>query len=181
MIAGVLTSVVSAFQKVALSSLFPVLGNVLTLLLILLFAKFSTPSLLKLSLAVSVTTPIVLIIASIYFYKTTFRSVSPSVEYVNFKYVRDLFNLGLKFFVIQIQVVVFLQTTNILISNVSSPNDVTYYNVAYKYMSVGMMLYNILMTPLWPAFTDAYTKKDYHWMKNIYRKFQKVFFCSFIF
>ena len=48
-------------------------------------------------------------------------------------------------------------------------------------MSVGMMLYNILMTPLWPAFTDAYTKKDYHWMKNIYRKFQKVFFCSFIF
>ena len=95
----------------------------------------------------------------IYFYKTIFRSVSPSVEYVNFKYVRDLFNLGLKFFVIQIQVVVFLQTTNILISNVSSPNDVTYYNVAYKYMSVGMMLYNILMTPLWPAFTDAYTKK----------------------
>lgn len=43
-----------------------------------------------------------------------------------------------------------------------------------------MMIYTILLSPLWPAFTDAYTKKDYTWMKNIYKKMSMVFFVSAI-
>ena len=67
------------------------------------------------------------------------------------------------------------QATNILISNVSGPNDVTSYNIAYKYLNVAMMVYNIILTPLWPAFTDAFTRKDFVWMNGIYRKMVKVF------
>jgi O-antigen/teichoic acid export membrane protein len=37
------------------------------------------------------------------------------------------------------------------------------------------MVYTIILNPLWPAFTDAYTKEDYVWMKNIYIKMQKLF------
>ena len=37
------------------------------------------------------------------------------------------------------------------------------------------MVYTIILTPLWPAFTDAYTKKDYVWMNNMYKKMQKVY------
>ena len=41
-----------------------------------------------------------------------------------------------------------------------------------------MMIYSIILTPLWPAFTDAYAKKDFMWMKAIYKKMSKVFILS---
>lgn len=57
------------------------------------------------------------------------------------EYVKDLFSLGGKFFFIQLQVVIMYQCTNILISNVSGPELVTEYNIAYKYLGVAMMFF----------------------------------------
>ena len=88
--------------------------------------------------------------------------------------------MGAKFFLIQIQVVILYQCTNILISNVSGPDEVTSYNIAYKYLGVAMMVYTIIISPLWPAFTDAYTKKDFVWMKNIYKKMILIYLLSTI-
>ena len=63
-----------------------------------------------------------------------------------------------------------------LISNISSPEEVTAYNIAYKYLTIGSMLFTIILGPLWPAYTDAYAKKDFEWMKNIYRKMKNIYF-----
>ena len=41
------------------------------------------------------------------------------------------------------------------------------------------MLFNIILSPYWIAFTDAYTKTDYKWMKNTFRKLTKVWFALF--
>lgn len=178
MIVNILTAVIAAFQKVALSSSFPVLGNFLSLIAIFLLTKFCPPSLVALACTVSVLPILVIIIASIVLYSSKFKKVAPSIEAINKSYVKDLFSLGYKFFLIQVQVVVLFQSTNILISNVSGPNEVTYYNIAYKYLGIAMMIYTIFLSPLWPAFTDAYTKKDYTWMKNIYKKMSTVFLIS---
>lgn len=62
----------------------------------------------------------------------------------------------------------------------SSPVDVTNYNIAYKYLSIAMMVYSIMLGPLWPAFTDAYTKKDFSWMNNVYSKMKKVYAASVV-
>lgn len=180
MIANVLTAVISAFQKVALSSAFPVLGNFLSLIAIFLLTKFCPPSLVALACTISVLPILVIVVASIWLYSGNFKAVSPSIRTINKSHVKDLWGLGYKFFLIQIQIVVLYQSTNILISNVSGPNDVTYYNIAYKYLGVAMMIYTIFLSPLWPAFTDAYTKKDYTWMKNIYKKMSLVFMVSAI-
>ena len=55
---------------------------------------------------------------------------------------------------------------------------VTSYNLAYKYLNLAMMLFNIITAPLWPAYTDAYTKGDYDWMKNTRKKMSKVLLLS---
>lgn len=180
MIANVLTSVVAAFQKVALASAFPVIGNALSLLVIYLLTKFAPPSLIALAFAISAMPILVIAAASLILYSNKFKQVAPNIHTVNMSYVKDIFSLGVKFFIIQIQVVVLFQATNILISNVSGPNEVTSYNIAYKYMSVAMMIYNIILAPLWPAFTDAYAKKDYDWMRRIYNKIVKVYILSVV-
>ncbi len=178
MIANVLTAVVAAFQKVALSSAFPVIGNFLSLIAIFLLTKFCPPSLVTLACTISVLPILVIVFASVWLYSGKFKAVSPSIRTINKSYVKDLWGLGYKFFLIQIQVVVVYQATNILISNVAGPNEVTSYNIAYKYLGIAMMIYTIFLTPLWPAFTDANTRKDYTWMNNIYKKMSRVFMIS---
>lgn len=175
MIVNVLTAVIAAFQKVALSSAFPVLGNFLSLIAVYLLTKFCPPSLVALASTISVLPILVIIIASFILYSRKFKIIAPSIKTINKSYIKELFGLGYKFFLIQIQIVVLYQSTNILISNVAGPNEVTYYNIAYKYLGIAMMIYTIFLSPLWPAFTDAYTKKDYTWMKNIYKKMTMVF------
>ena len=175
MITHVITSVISAFQKTALASSFPVIGNVISLIIIFILTKTTPPSLIALAFAISSMPVIVQLVASVILFNKQFSKVSPSFDTIDKKYISDLFTLGYKFFLIQIQVVVFYQTTNFLISNISGPEDVTSYNIAHKYMSIAMMVFSIILGPLWPAFTDAYTKKDYQWMNNIYNKMTKVF------
>lgn len=178
MIVNVLNAVVSAFQKVALSAAFPVIGNILSLLIIFILTKVCPPSLYVLSLAISVMPILVVLIASIILYTTKFKRVSPSIHSISSEYVKDLFNLGVKFFICLTQAIIMTQSTNILISNLSGPNDVTTYNIAYKYIGAVFMLFNIILTPLWPAFTDAYAQKDFIWMRNLYTKMQIV--CLFL-
>lgn len=178
MIVNVLVAVVAAYQKVALSSVFPVIGNFLSLIAIYILTKTCDPSLIALSLAVSIMPVIAIFISSLFLFSKVFKDVSPSIKYVNRKYIKDLFGLGAKFFIIQIQVVILYQATNILMSNVAGPNEVTSYNIAYKYLGVAMMAYSIILTPLWPAFTDAYIKRDFVWMRMIYKKMVRIFMLS---
>lgn len=178
MIVNVLSAIISAYQKVALSSAFPVIGNFFSLVIIIILTQMCPPSLVSLAFAISAMPIVVLSIASIILFYKKFKPISPSVKAFDKKYIKDLFGLGSKFFLIQIQVVVLYQCTNILISNVAGPNEVTAYNIAYKYLGVALMVFNIILAPLWPAFTDAYTKKDFVWMNNIYAKMKKVYLVS---
>ena len=175
MITHVITSVISAFQKTALASSFPVIGNVISLIIIFILTKTTPPSLIALAFAISSMPVIVQLVASVILFKKKFSKVSPSFRTIDKKYVSNIFTLGYKFFILQLQILILAQATNFLISNISGPLDVTAYNIAHKYFSVGMMVFNIILNPLWPAFTDAYTKRDYQWMNNVYMKMRNLY------
>ncbi len=176
MIVNVLVSVIAAFQKVALSNSFSVIGNMISLVIISVLTKVCPPSLLALAFSLAAMPIFVTIIASIILYSGKFKSVAPSVRSINCSYIRDLFGLGYKFFIINIQVVVLYQSTNVLISYVSSPEEVATYNIAYKLLNIAMMTFVIISGPLWPAYTDAYARGDFEWMKNMRKKMKLVLF-----
>lgn len=180
MIVNVLVSVVAAFQKVALSNSFMVIGNVIALLLILILKSIVPPSLVVLACTLAAMPILVTVIASIILYSSSFKKVAPSISCFNKAHIKELFDLGYKFFIINIQVLVLYQSTNILISNVSSPIEVTTYNIAYRLLNVAMMIYTIMTTPLWPAYTEANAKGDYGWMISIRKKMQKILVLSII-
>ena len=137
--------------------------------------KFVEPSLINLAFAYSMMPIFIVAVSSIVYFRTSMRKVAPSIKSINTSYIKDLWNLGVKFFIIQIQQIVLYQATNLLISHIESPEAVTQYNIAYKILNVVVMVYTIILTPLWPAYTDAYTKKDFKWMKNIYKKMKNIF------
>ena len=175
MIVNVFVAVVAAYQKTALSSLFAVLGQVCSLCIIGMMSIFVKPSLLNLAFAYSMMPIMIVLIASIIYFKTTMKEVAPSFRSINTAYIKDLWGLGIRFFIIQVQMIILYQATNILISHIAGPESVTQYNIAYKLLNIVVMVYTIILNPLWPAFTDAYTKQDYSWMNDMYRKMQKLY------
>lgn len=175
MIVNVFVAVVAAHQKTALSSLFNVIGQICSLVIIFFMTRFVEPSLFNLTFAFSMMPILIVAVSSLLYYSNSMKKIAPSIKSVNRNYIKDLWNLGIKFFIIQVQQIVLYQSTNILISNLSGPESVTQYNIAYKILNVVVMVYTIILTPLWPAFTDAFTKKDYIWMNNIYKKMVKAF------
>ena len=178
MIINVITSVVAAFQKVALSNAFMPIGNLISLVVIYILTKTCPPSLTALAMSLAAMPVLVALVASLILFTSKFKKIAPRISSIRKEYIKDLFGLGYKFFIINIQVIVLYQSTNILISNVSSPNEVTTYNIAYKLLSLAMMFYTIITTPLWPAYTDAFTRGDYDWMKNMRKKMQKIWILS---
>lgn len=174
LILNVLTAVVAAYQKVALSISFNVIANLLSLLIIFILTKTCPPSLFSLSITMSLMPVAVLAVASVLLYQDKFKEVAPNVKSINTIYVKDIFGLGYKIFIINVQAIVLYQTTNVLISNLSSPEQVTTYNIAYKLFSCMLMVFNIVSAPLWPAYTDAYARGDYEWVKLTYKKVLKI-------
>ena len=177
-ISNVLVGVAFAFQKVAFSNSFLVLGNVISLIIIWLLTKYVPSSLLNLCFSIAAMPILVTIVASVFLYRKMFRRVRPSIKFIDLNLYKDLFGLGYKFFIINIQVVVLFQSTNMLISYVSSPKEVAEYNVAYKLLNCAMMVFFLVTAPLRPAYTDAYTRKDFPWMNKMRKKMGRILMLS---
>lgn len=169
-------TVLTADQLPALASTFGPLGNAVSLLLILVVKQYSQGSLIYLSLIFSIVPVVVLIVASVYFYNSKYKNIAPSPKFVDFQYAKELLNLGVKFFLIQISALLMFQSSNILIAQFFGPEEVTSYNIAFKLFNVIMMLFNIIIMPFWAAFTEAWTKKDTIWVKNTIRNLTYVWF-----
>lgn len=175
MILKVQSNVLMALQRSALASFVDTLGQVLVLGGTFMLTQFASPSLVKLALVVSFCPVVAYVLSSIWVYVVKYPELRPSFTLSSRKYLRDILSLGLKFFVIQINAIVFYQTINVIISNVAGPESVTEYNVVYKYFSCATMFFGIILSPLWSAFTDAQARMDFAWMENCYIKLLRVF------
>lgn len=168
MILQLIANVCQACQKTALASFIDLIGNLLALLFVLLMIALVAPNLMYLSSALCLAPLMAFIVANVFLFRKEFREITPSIKYVRRFVLFDITSLGFKFFLIQIICVILYQTTNFIISHFCGPEQVTVYNIAYKYLNVAIMAFTIIQAPVWSAFSDAYALRDYDWMRRIY-------------
>ena len=176
-----LSTVLTANQEPAKGSFLELLGSMVSLVIIYVLTKTTSGNLLYLGAALSFTPVIVLIVSSFWLYSRGYKKFVPSLKYVNFSYAHDLMSLGLKFFVIQIAAMVLFNTDNIIIIQLLGSDAVTTYNVAYKLFSIVIMVFTIISTPLWSAFTDAYAKNDIQWIRSTILTMEKIWLLLSVF
>lgn len=165
-----ITIILIADQQTARASIFNFFGNVIALIVVYILTKTTHGSLIYLSFALGASPVIVLIISSMWFFKREYKKYAPSLKYVRFRFGRKILNIGLKFFVIQIAVIILYQTSNIIISQMYSPNEVTPYNITFKYFSAIPMVFGVIIAPMWSAFTEAWVKKDLKWIESTMKR-----------
>ena len=167
-------NVFQAYQMTAAASSVETIAQILSLFLIYILTKTTCPNLNYLAFVFCGAPIVVYVVFSIILYNGRFKEVAPSFSCVDFKYARDLFTLGGQFFLIQIICIILYQSVNFVISHYCGPDQVTVYNIAYKYLYCALMAFNIIMAPLWSAYNDAYAKKDFVWMKSVYGKLMRI-------
>lgn len=163
-----------ADQKPAYSNALNSFGNLLSLGAIFILTKTTKESILLVGAVFSIINLVVPIVASFVYFKGSYHNYAPKLSLVDFTYTKDLLNIGLKFFIAQIAAIVVFTTDNMIIVQICGPEDVTTYNIVYKYFSIITIGFTIITAPYWSAFTEAYVKKDIDWIKRSVRKVTKL-------
>ena len=163
-------NVYMGMQLPAISNLLMALGQTLALIFTALLYYSGTATFVSIVVANTAAPLLVYLLSYPYTFRIQFPELRPSLRYVNLHAAAELGNLGIKFFWIQIATVIQMMSSNILISNFFSPEMVTPYHIAYRYLSLVMVAFTIICMPSWTATTDAYERGDIAWISRINQK-----------
>lgn len=166
-----ISTVLLSLQKTTFSNSLIFLGNLLALILIFLFNKFHATSLFSIALIFMISPIIILCLATIIVFRNYLKEFRPALFSVpRKKYFNELMGLGFKFFLIQITTVVMFSSSSVIISQLYGPSSVTPYNVTYQLFAAAQIVFGIIITPFWTAFTEANAKSDFGWIKKSLKK-----------
>jgi O-antigen/teichoic acid export membrane protein len=165
-ILSLILNILEADQKIGLIKIFPLFTNILIIILLIVTRNFTNSSLFNLTLAIFIPEIIVYSTANIVLFKTKYRSIIPSIAEIYFPFAGDLIKVGLKFFIIQIALIILFTTDNIILTKLFDPSVVAPYNIALQYMGYASAVFYLILNPSLSAFTEAHAKKDTIWIKN---------------
>lgn len=173
---GLITLILYGVQKVGLSATIGFLSQLITFIVVYIFIKIGIANLITLGVIISLVPPLMLLLSSVILFRTKLKNLSPDIRFFRKDYVKDILNIGVKFFIIQIITIVLFQANNLIITHSIDNAAVVEYNIAYKYMHIIIMLFGLVMLPMWSATTDAYFKGNLDWIRSTCRKLKKLAF-----
>ncbi|WP_336094041.1 lipopolysaccharide biosynthesis protein [Leeuwenhoekiella sp. CH_XMU1409-2] len=174
LIVSLITSIYQADQNHSIQVKVQFFGQALSLFAIWLLTKMDKSSLLVFGVAFSALPVIILAGLNIFAFRTTFKAFKPKLSLWKKKYLKEITGLGFRFFIVQIAAMILFSTDNFIISKLFGPEEVVPYNVAFKYFSIITMIYTIIIAPYWSSFTEAYSQKDFNWIKKSVKNIQKI-------
>ena len=175
MIVKIVVTFLTAIQKVGAASILRGCGKLLTLLAIFILTKTTKGSILNLALYYSTIPCLLMVVVTLYlFVFSKYRKYAPGIKTVNRSLIRNILNLGVQFFMMHISMILIFQVINIVLSRELGPGAVTQYNIANRYFGIIVSAMMLIETPYWSAFTEAYTQKDFKWMRSSLRMLEYI-------
>lgn len=165
------STILLSLQKTTFSNSLLLCANALSLLVIFLTAQFFHHSLFSIAVIFMVSPIVIFSLATIRVFSTQLRHFHIRLfSFPEKKYFNELMSLGIKFFIIQITTVVMFSSSSIIISQLYGPAAVTPYNVTYQFFAATQIVFGIVITPFWTAFTEANAKGDNSWIRKSIKK-----------
>lgn len=166
-------------QKSSIVVLGQFISNTLALVLVLLLYQFAEPSMLFMVWAYGVSIVLANMALTFFVFKSH-RELKPKRQRFDKNKISPLLSLGIKFFIIQLAVLVIFMTDKILITQLLGPEHVTPYEVLFKLFSVFTVIHGLMLAPLWPAYSDAYQRGDLDWIRSNIKQQLKVALVLFV-
>lgn len=158
-----------AYQKAMITGVINIGHNIIMLIIIYLLTLQPEHNLLYFVYSFGIASLSSRLAAIICFFSNN-KTLLPSINLVSIKIIKEIVNLGFRFFIIQIACICMFSASNLFITQKIGPEAVRAYDVLFKIFSVVTMIHGIICTPLWNAYTEAWVKKDKKWIKDTIRK-----------
>ncbi|WP_303180197.1 lipopolysaccharide biosynthesis protein [uncultured Butyricimonas sp.] len=175
MIANVFNSLLAADMKPGVTSIINGISQYAVLIVLFVLTRNTKGSLVDLAFVSSVIPFMMLFVVSLLVFKySRYKIYSPSFRFIEFSQIKSIASLGIQFAIIQVSLIAIFQVINLVITRELGPSAVSQYSISNRYFSILYMVLNMILAPVWSAFTDAYTKKDYMWMRKTFRRLERL-------
>lgn len=181
MIVNLFATLLTADLRPGFASVINAIGQWLVLIGIFILKKTTEDNLEILALVFAGTPSITMLLVSFALFAfSRYKIYRPSIRLFEITLLRNIMGLGVKFFIIYLCMIASFQIINVVITREIGPLGVTQYTIANKYFSIVYMVVTIIITPIWSAVTDAYSRKDILWLKNLNNNMLKLLFSSIL-
>ena len=92
----------------------------------------------------------------------------PRTSFLNRGAVKELLDSSSSFFLIQVAAVVVFSSDNLVVSHYLGAAEVTPYSVTWRLVGLAALLQSLIFPALWPAYAEAYARRDYGWMRRTF-------------
>jgi len=167
-------TILLALQKTALSNAIGFIGNLITLVAIIILGKYHLANLRTISMVFMLSPIIVSAIATFVLFEKKLKNFIPHNLKIKREFFGSMINLGIKFFFIQVTTIVMFTSANFIITQLFGPKEVTPYDITYRLFASTISIFSIIITPFWSAFTEAITKHDFSWIKRALKKLKTI-------
>jgi O-antigen/teichoic acid export membrane protein len=168
MVSGVVDSALAGYQEQVLSSVGSMLGNLLSLVLVLVICRYAPT--------------IIGVVVVLFGVPTLSRLANLVALYLRRPYLlhgvlessrgfyAPLLNIGLAFWTIGLCSLIAQNGGTFLLARLSSTHDTDLFAIVYRYLTLASSAVNVITQPLWPAITDAIAHRDTDWIRRSYAR-----------
>ena len=97
----------------------------------------------------------------------------PRLSLVSYAAMKGLLSSGSSFFFIQVAGVVVFSSDNLVVSHYLGAAEVTPYSVTWRLVGLAALVQSLIFPALWPAYTEAYVRRDYAWIRRTFSLMMK--------
>ena len=127
--------------------------------------RVTMPVLFVLSAGCLTLTNLVLLLATVAWSKSW---LLPRPSLLDAGVMKELLSSGSSFFLIQVAGVIVLSSDNVIVSHYLGAAEVTPYSVTWRLVGLTALLQSLIFPALWPAYTEAYARGDYTWVRRTF-------------
>jgi O-antigen/teichoic acid export membrane protein len=96
--------------------------------------------------------------------------LAPSRSRLDLKAAKEVIRIGLVFFVLQLAFAVGYMSDTIVLAQILGQEAVAQYSVVTKLFLIPSTVSALIVSPLWPAYREAFTRGDMKWVASTFRR-----------
>lgn len=154
-----------AYQEGYVTNLWTIGRNIFSLCLIILIARFNlgVPWLI----AAIYTFPLIFsVFVTFHLFFLRRRELRPSWQEISLQSLKNIFRRGSGFLGLQILSLFGNNLDTVIVAQVMNAASVAIYSITSRLFSPILLLQNIIIRPLWPAYGEAKVSNDWKWIRN---------------
>ena len=164
---SIIARVLCAYQESAFANFWAAGANLTSLFGIILATHFKL-GLVPLIAAFSGSSLLVTAASGVWLFGFHKPWLRPVISAVCFDSIKKLTTIGSMFFVVQIAALLISQTDNLIIAHYLGVRAVTPYSITWRLFSCSTLVQMLLMQSLWPAYAEAFARKDGGWIRKTF-------------